>query len=301
MEKRALSKIYNENVVYLAAGALFIIIAVVLINNISDKSEGTLENTPCYQSVRQQAFLNTNVRFFSSGLNCPLKRSEIPSNKNDVIKTTFSGELLDCWETFGKGELELFKGDNGAFCHVCSHIIVPDGGEVSQSEFLEFLKTPAYSSNPANKGKTFEQLLQPSQHDSEGYFTDSQLSSIKNNDVLLINSSKNSDYAVVFWYIKGRSEIENFFVKTRAGSPGIAIMGVGALVIAGKAVGAIIIGAVSWPVAIVVGLGAIALGGWTTGVLSGYARESPSWLAQTYIMPYDKGTLSDLGCEIAET
>ncbi len=309
MNSRALSKIYNENVVLLAVGALFIIVAVVLINNIIFKSEDSISNSPCYQSVRQQSFLNTNVRFFSSGLNCPLKRSEISSSDKSVIKNVLADEMLDCWETFGKGDLELFSGEEGTFCHICSHIIVPDNAKLFQSEFLEYLNSTAKTGNPLNNGKTYSQLLSPSQRDAENFFTGEQLSSLKSSDFSLVDTSQSKDYAVVFWYIKGKDHMKDFFAKARSASPGIAVtaggvglvaVGIIVLKVAGGAVSAIIVGTVGWP--LVLGGAAVALiGGWISYGIWGYARESPSWMAQTLIMPYDENVLSNLGCEIVES
>lgn len=307
MNKKSMSEFLKQ--VFMAAGAiLFIMVAINIVNNTWLKSEDFLENTPCYQSVRQQAFLNTNVRLFTTSLKCPLKIVDVPSTtKKEELKTVIADEMLTCWETFGKGELELFKESTGKFCHICTHIVVPSKGvELKGTEFLEYLDdTIIQSTNPERNGKTYAQIIYSKVQDSEKYFTDEQMVELQKSDVAIIDTDKNKDYAMVFWYIKGRSAMENFYEKSKAATPGViaAGAGVGLIIIGGKIIataGIAVATTIGWPIALVGG-SVVLGGGWIATTFFGYARETPSWMANTYIVPYDENSLSVLGCEIAET
>ena len=305
--KKSISKVYNTTVVMLVATLLFILVSVFLFQRIGTGSEDTISTTQCYQSVRQQAFLNTNVRFFTTGLKCPLNLVDIPSTASkDDIKPILADEMLNCWENFGSGELELFKEPTGKFCHICSHIIVPAKGiELKGTDFLSFLEEPVQSTNPQRSGKTYAQLLYPKVQNAEKYFSDDQMAELRKSDVAIIDTDKNKDYAMVFWYVKGRSAMENFYAKADAATPGLKMAGagIGLLYIGGKIIataGIAIASFVGWPIALVGGSVFLG-GGWIAYILGDYAREPPSWMANTYIVPYDKDTLSSLGCEIAET
>ncbi len=303
MNKKASLELSSETIVTVVIAAVVILVGVYVIITIMTRGQGTLEDAPCAQSVRQQALLKSDIRLFGSGLKCPTRLVEVGSPKVDVVKKTIADQLLKCWNTFGAGKLELFSDDEAVYCHACAHLIIPEGVKVSSEELLKTLEQPIGSSLPELVGKTYVQAIAPTVKDDEAYFDKAEVDAATSRGTsTIVDSDTNQDYAIVFRYAKGRDSIKNVLTKVDAASPGVgtALVGVGVIAIGVKVVGVGVMATVGAPVT-AIALGAVVVGGVYAWVASSYAQEPQSWMADVHIRPYDRDTLTSLGCKVVET
>ena len=71
-------------------------------------------------------------------LECSTNYINFKSDDSEVIKREIADEMVDCWELYGEGELEIFDTKDNNYCVVCSRLTFDE--EVDVDHFTLFLK-----------------------------------------------------------------------------------------------------------------------------------------------------------------
>ncbi len=106
-------------------GMVLLIISLVYIQYKEELQEDT-END-CAEQIRIHSSLQRfTAEELSTKIDCPTKRIETKYPSEEELRELVADEMVECWQTWGEGELRLFKDDVGVYCHVCA-VIYPEG------------------------------------------------------------------------------------------------------------------------------------------------------------------------------
>lgn len=260
-----------------AVVGLLIITAVLLVlfafqYQLFSSTDLFLGQKECKDSVRINAKARLLGYEFASKINCPTVYETASTANEEKVKQRIAYHLYNCWDEFGKGELELFPPSDATFCGICSvlefegkqkvtglieylalhHVPVQSG----QATYLEFLQ------KTKSVDKVQEKILQAGVADS-------------------VNTEKPLGF--VFVYTKD--------AKTTKEEAGI----IGSVVGYGTGLAIIVL---SGGAGIPVVLGGAAIAG-TAGGGVGYwlgSDNSANWDARILAVPWDADALRNLGC-----
>ena len=241
-----------------------------------------IEKQTCKTSVKAHALLKLKYADFSGEINCPTIYLKINDKKEDITKKKIADAMYDCWDQYGKGELELFS-DDSVYCAICHRLTFDK--EIKINEFTKYLAT-----KQAPGGKvTYLQFLNTKKTQN----TDS-IMELENKKVAdSIDASKNNEYAVIFTYIKGRQNWEYYTEKSKYYLPagGTIALSFGSAYLAYTSTSFIIASLVAAPAAPLLLIG----GGIAT---LGYFYNVPfEHIALISFIPYDAQSLQNLNCK----
>lgn len=288
--------------------SVFVLLLVVFV---VIKHEATLREayskavgkTTCEASIKGHAALKLKYADFSGEINCPTVRFKIDDKKEDVVKKKIADAMVDCWNQFGKGKLELFS-DDSVYCAICHRITFDKNVQVKG--FTEYL---AKTNVPGQK-ISYIQYLTTAKTENSDFLN--VLTNQKIDDSIL--ASQQNEYAIIFTYIKGKKYLEEYVEKSQKIAPGVGLMvfGVGAI----KASLVVSAAIVSWspasgPLAPAVAAGATAIAGTgiTVGTITFGVGALWSYLAATYsgvpfehislinFVPYDAQYIQSINCK----
>ena len=264
---------HQWNLAALILLAAAVIIAVMLLLAFSGAWRSSMD---CSAEVRSHAVVARVSKDLvdPSAIRCP---TNVIRASGEEANAAIAGEMLRCWEQWGRGELRLFGDQEGTYCHVCGMVYV-DAPEVRG--LFEYLKEER-----TRDGRTYLEALAPT---ATG---DSFAGAAPLAEAVLPTERP---IGVIFTYAKGTDAVTRL-VSSSLGEPGV-----------GLSVGAIAGGGVVWlvapllpagPVGWVAG-GAIVTGSALAGAISSYLVRAPlDTLAVVTARPLDPIGLG--GCDYA--
>lgn len=269
-----------------------IILSTILAFAIGKASNERAKRDTCTQSLKMSAIkLQGLADEFGNpvDIKCYTEYENYKTDDEQEIKKIIADKMVECWDQYGKGELEIFDTKDANYCVVCSRLTFENEAEISG--FTSFLNN---NIAPMKKMSYLEYLSGVSvrDYDTSGY----EGSELNEFDNIPINES----LAVMFTMGKNANPdawkgIEQTNVVTAA--EGAAL---------GTILGAVIwFGLVSCPesagigcaVAGVATIIASATGVGVVGYSAGASRTA-DWDARVIVWPYDK--LNELNCNYIE-
>jgi len=266
-----------------------IIIMVWFQKSWSSTTNFLLEKNKCKQSV-MAASVNIEGIQFSEQIDCPTDYIIIESKDEDKINLKMANSLAECWDNFGRGQLNPFKQE-GVFCAVCNIIDFKEKDKkiYGTTKYL-------FEHNVPSTNLRYVDFLMGFKTSNTDYLDDAEIINKLNTHLTENYIDTNSKYAVVFVQAVGKETISKFKDQVGgtekatifAAGTGAVIGGIGAGVICGLATGG-----VCW--------GAIAIGGTVVSIASGTATlfggDDPQWASTIRLIDYDEHSLNALGCE----
>ena len=153
----------------------------------------------CKASVKIHAALKLRYADFSGEIKCPTVKLKIDDKNENIAKKKMADAMYDCWDQFGRGKLELFS-DDSVYCTICHRTTFDK--DIKVSGFTKYLA----DNNPSRGKISYLQFLTTEQTDYSEF-----LNHIKNKKIDdTVDASKNSDYAIIFTYIKGKKYLEEY-------------------------------------------------------------------------------------------
>ena len=221
-----------------------------------------------------------------------------------------SQELYECWDTFGKGELNLFgvqRGDATAFCVVCDVIMFEEEKKISSTELHEYWESHKPRGSRKSYLEEFTGLREVGENKKAIKKAEDGIVTKENGIDIIVprvqgtTQSLTDSYldtstpkATIFFYDKSQGFWDRWLLGATAGGVGV---------IAGVAATALIIATapVSLPLVATIGVviaGATVVGGTglITGVITG-DELNQEWISGAYLVDYTTEGLKTLGCE----
>lgn len=231
---------------------------------------------------------------FSDQVKCPTAKLSINDRNKDTAKKKLADAMYDCWGQFGEGKLDLFNDDN-VYCSICHRVTF--GKDVKIGGFMKYL-----ANNKIPDGKTpYLQYLTAERTDNSEFLKAFESNKIEDN----IDGSKNSEYAIIFTYIKGKRYLDDYLQKAKYTSPGIGLIALGfGIIKAGSTISAIVSGTgVGAPAGLLIQAGSLSVGGSIMAVGALWTGVSPfisgvpfDHIALISFVPYNAESIKSLNC-----
>ena len=296
---------------------VFVVVAVLFINNVFDNNETVIDKTTCKTSVLQNSLAvraGTELGGIHADIpiQCPTEYLTVEENadEEDIYKT-LSEEMYECWDDFGKGELSLFgvqRAQSITYCVVCDVITFENPDEEIS---VEGLQQYWEDNKPQGSDKTYLEefsgirdrskkhysgiIDEPITLDDElEEFTPREEIGVLNNKILTTENNK----AIVFSQDKKTALIDRWLALAGGGTVGV---------IAGATISIAIIAAAPVTLPAIIGGGVIltfvgattvgtGLGLATLGFTQGGALEQ-DFVSGVYLIDYKGEALKNIGCE----
>lgn len=291
-----------ENPIFLVIAIFTLVILVFVVGKVGFAADKNSEVAYCAAQAKTTSLMHLGLSDLSQKIICPTKYIQIDKKKDNEIMQETAQEMKNCWDKWVRGTAQLFEGDKGLFCAVCSSITYSEKNK--NLDFGKFLVTKTYN----NKNTWYQYLT-----NSESETANEEVNDIQKirefNDYMaghVIDTSE--DQVVIFVYAKGVDYINKVIEyvtlqstasQVNAGFGVVAGVGAGALAIGIiKGVSIVGISIATAPAAAIVAGVTIIVGG-IVWALTGYFSPhfAPEYAATLIIEPYNSDRLKTLGCE----
>lgn len=264
-------------------------------SNLKEIYAKAVGKSTCEASVRTHAALKLRYVDFSGEIKCPTIKLKIDDKNEEVVKKSIADAMVNCWDQFGKGSLDLFK-DDSVYCSICHRITF--NKEIQVKGFLKYLA----EKNPKGGKISYTKYLTTEKTQNSDFLTG--LANNHIDDTLL--ASQQSEYAIIFTYVKGKQYLKEYAYKAAYVSPGLGLIGIGFGVIK---VGSALAGLATFtgfgaPVGVIVEAGSLATGGFmmAAGALWSYVAFFIEGVPFEHIslisfIPYEAQHLENLNCK----
>ena len=240
----------------------------------------------CEASVRAHAALKLGFADFSDEIKCPTIKLKIDDKNEEVVKKKIADAMVDCWDQYGQGKLDLFKDDN-VYCAVCHRITFDK--DIQVKGFLRYLA----DKNPKQGSISYIKYLSTEKTQNSDFLN--ELSNNYVDDTIL--ASQQNEYAVIFTYIKGKQYLKDYTNKAGHLAPGVGLMVFGAGVVFKVAPAALTAPIIGIPLAaktaaagtVIFGIGAL----WSYLAVT-YGGVPCEHIALVNFIPYDSQYLQNL-------
>lgn len=269
-------------------------ILITFEGNLKDIYAKATAKQTCKASVKTHSLLKIRYADFSGEIKCPTLKLEIKDKNEEIAKKKLADAMYDCWDQFGRGELELFS-DDSVYCSICHRITL--GKDVKINRFTEYLAT---NHAPGQK-ISYLQFLTTIQTQNSDFLKVLEKQKIED----VIDASKNNEYATIFTYVKGKKYLEQYAEKAKYTFTGVGLIAVGfGIFKAGGIVGGAVSSIATPYVGVPVGASISSVGGFVMAVgalwtwLGGYFAGVPfEHIALVSFIPYDAQSLQSLNCK----
>ena len=276
---------------------LLLLVGFILLKfetNIAETYKKTADKQTCKASVQTHAALKMKYADFSGDIKCPTVKVTINDKDENVIKKQIADSMYDCWDQFGRGKLELFS-DDSEYCTICHRISLDKNIKVNG--FTDYLA----KTNAPRQKISYLQFMTTEKTQSSDFLNDKANKKVDDT----IDASKNGEYAVIFTYIKGRTNLKQFVTKATYATPGLGTIAIGFGIfklggIVGAGLSTIATPAVGVPVGVTISsAGALTMG---VGVLWSFLAvkfaDAPfEHISLISFIPYDAPNLQNLNCK----
>ncbi len=278
----------------------FIIISIVavvmflFIDKVRQEFGSLSEKELCKKSVelqaKQKSFITVKGSHLTDtygnpvDLKCSTNYESIGSKDEGVIKRTIANSMFDCWDQYGRGEIEIFDTRDQNYCVVCSSLEFTNKKEIN--DFTQFLVDN--KPNAASEQTYFEYLTGIKAEDNK-VIEKYENSELKEKDVVDLTNP----LAVMF--VMDKNAYPDAKLGVEEGKAVTTVVGAGGGVLAGFFTGIALCGT---------GIGCIAGAGiivTAVGALTGYTIGSDSsaeWDARVLLWDYNK--IDELDCTYLE-
>jgi hypothetical protein len=279
--------------------AVFLIIALFVVKMMMDQADVTAKRDTCRKSIQLNGIkLNGLVDEFGNpaDIKCSTEYLNFKSQDDTRLKKEIADKMVECWDTYGKGDLELFNTKDNSYCVVCSRLTFDKKTELP--EFSNYLNS---NLAPLKKRSYMEYL--------SGVRIENYEKSVYDNTDLNKFDTISTKEPLAVMFVMGKEAFPGGKVegtKLTTTPEGFAI-GSAAGVTTGITLGVLLVaGAISCPVtggagcALSVAVIATITGG-AAGAGIGYmigSDRSADWDARIVLWPYDK--LDEMQCTYME-
>ncbi len=269
---------------------ILLLLIVAFLNPLKDVFLNIYSDSSC------NSFFKTKNLFSKFSVNIPFSTSENfcaptfikvkKSADDNEIKSVIANSMINCWNNYGRGSVELFseRGSN-FYCVLCSYISFEDKNKniVGFKDFLINNYVP-YTKYSDYTYMEFLSNCDLEKCDGDFYYFSSDE---KANTITSLNQdfdiNTNNDYAVLYLTYEKNAFLKN--IDALKISSTAAVISVVVLSVTGGAP-LIIYGLVATATAVTSGTVALK-----------YASKDPYWVSGVTVVPYDQNTLKSLNCE----
>lgn len=256
-------------------------------------AEATAKQT-CKTSVYTHAKLKMRYVDFSGEIKCPTLKLTIDDKNEDIVKKKLADAMYDCWDQFGRGNLDLFS-DNSVYCAICHRITFDKNIKING--FTEYLATQQAPSQKIS----YLQFLTTERTQNSDFLKEFENKKIEDK----IDGSKNNEYAIIFTYIKGKKFLDEYLEKTKSITPGVGLIAIGfGIFKAGGVIGGSLSFILTPYVGVPVGGTISSAGGLVMAVgalwygLGAYFGGAPfEHISLISFIPYDSQSMQNLNCK----
>ena len=290
MNKKAIIRNYILSLILVV---VFIVIMSMFIIDFSKKTEQGTQKDICKNSIYMHSSGKIGLSDLDLDIKCPTQELEIKTKDPEKIKYRMAKAMYDCWDQFGKGELELFGAEETIYCNVC-HIISFDEKDEEITGFPEYLATKYI---PGKPGTSYLEFFMNYETDDPSNvipeMDETQTTTYEGGAV--IDTSKT--YATIFAYAKGEDEIQ----KIKDALTVQHIDGTAPLIVAGVAgatgIAILIIVSASNPIGwVLIGVGLLVYG--IVAAIDSFFDDNPvEWASFILLREYNQASLEDIGCK----
>jgi hypothetical protein len=218
---------------------------------------------------------------------CSTDYYNVKSNNDDVIKKEIADRMAQCWDTYLRGEREIFNTRDNNFCVICSRLNFSKDTELKDfSGFLAANRVPGQKKTYMDFMRKVFVVNYEKEIESDGKITKVNLMPTKDPLAIVFVMEKNAFPNAVF----EMSEEKGFAIGSGVLLVGGAIVGI-ALCPETAGIGCAVTAAIVTGSAGGVAGGAI---GYRLG-----AERSADWDSEILLYPYNK--LADLNCTYLES
>jgi hypothetical protein len=299
--RRAQSFLQDKLVIIILAAVVLIFLIIIAMNYYTAMQESAAREG-CRRSLElsQIKLEGLNDKYGNpTKINCNTNYLKFNTQDDEQIKREVANQMVDCWDTYLKGEKEIFDTKDNTYCVVCSRLEFAKKTEIPQfTEFLASNKIPV-------KGKTYLEYLQGVQVADyvNSYYENSELSrqevlSTKEPIAVMFVMGKNAFPNASYEGTKTETTPGGFLVGG-ATATGIAAITAIAIVVGGTAACGTGIGCI--PFIVLVG-GVSGVAGAGVGTVAGYmigSTRSADWNSWVTLWPYDR--LNEMKCTYMES
>lgn len=295
-----------------------LVVLVVLFAGIRDAGDTAVDKETCSQSVRLNAYAKLNVvggfdatKYLvdrngnAVELQCRTEYLEVKGDKPEVLQKKIADSMVDCWQMYGEGELEIFNTEDNNYCAVCSRLEFKEQTQVPG--FTNFLLNNVAPGQETTYMEYFKQTGKRcggkilAEEDTPGIFEESDITTFDAIDTT-------SPLAVMF--VMGKNAYPNGFVE--AGEIETATVAAGIFGAVGLITGVVLCAtgvgcAAGGPLLVVAGsvvttvVGSGVVGGLIGGA-AGYAIGSSCTANyDAYVMLWNYSDIGSLDCTYLES
>jgi hypothetical protein len=268
--------------------AILLIFLIIFAIRAGTSTTRFVEDSECSKNIMAHSFLlQTSGEAIDSDIYCPTKYYTISGKDDNEVKYSLAQALKTCWGTWGKGKLDLFRGE-GYFCNICSVIDFKEENK-QITGFSDYL-----TSTSIEPGSTLTYADYLTGFGSEK--SDPQLI----NDLRARNFAGTIDtsksYASIFVYAKGKDSIKRFLDDMDA----LGLRTTGGGITTGFALGVVsgiglaAAGVLSGGTAIIFAGAVTAIG----GIIGAVQSNDVDWVSMTMFTEYSSENLKKIGCQI---
>lgn len=301
-------------VIYILAITVLVLLLIIY-GNIGKIFVTGVDKEACKQSIRLNAYTKLRTRTGTDlgkyivdpygnavQLQCATEYLEVRGTDPEVLKNRIADSMVDCWQMYGEGDLEVFDTEDNNYCAVCSRLEFKE--ETRLPGFTQFLtgnvapmQDTTYMEYFKQAGKRCGGKILP-EEDTPGIFEESDISKIDTIDT-------SSPLAVMF--VMGKNAYPNGFVEAGEIETAGLFLGIGAG--AGLVTGVILCAtgvgcAVGGPLIVgIIATGAAAgIAGGVAGGIIGYGIGSSCTANyDAYVMLWNYSDLKSLDCTYLES
>ena len=290
-----------------------LLLLVVIFARIRDIGENSVDKEACKQSIRLNAHTKlTSVVGFDAGkylvdrygnvvnIQCATEYLEVKGDKPEVLQKKIADSMVDCWQMYGEGELEVFDTKDNNYCAVCSRLEFKE--ETQLPGFTKFLMT---NQAPRQETTYLEYFQGSGRRCGADSLSEEEISAIVDNSGINDFDTLDTSTPLAVMFVMNKNAypdslfnsgiIESGKIETAIWGLGI---GTGIGLVAGVALCLTGVGcAVGGPLIIGVVATGIGLGGWM-GYGVGAACTSDY---DAYVMLWDYSDLKSLNCTYLES
>jgi len=247
-----------------------------------------VEDSQCKSSIISHIALKKvsgeGITSITTDIYCPTKYYTLPGKTAQDTNHQLAEAMKTCWGTWGKGELDLFKGE-GSYCHICS-VIDFKNKDKKFGGLKDYLINTKISpdSEQTYMGYLAGFTSEDASPDAVKRLQENQLDDT-------VDTSKS--YAVIFAYAKGQGFMKSMLqgIGSISGLPGTAGGGLTAGLIVGVGTTALL--GLGFAPAVFVTSAAVVAG----AALGFTVNDDDNWVSQALLVEYNEANIKEIGCQ----